>query len=117
MRVTYLSLLFASSIFMAACGGSTPAANDPSATGEAAPAGERESHGAPAAGEATGPLKAPGEAQVGDRSTCPVSGEEFVVTAESPKVEHEGKTYYMCCPGCAKKFQAEPAKYINKPAT
>jgi len=84
MRVTYLSLLFASSILMAACGGSTPQANDPSGTAEALHADGRESHGAPAAGEATGPLKAPGEAQIGDRSTCPVSGEEFVVTAESP---------------------------------
>jgi Cu+-exporting ATPase len=42
-----------------------------------------------------------------------VSGDEFEVTAKSPKVEHEGKTYYFCCGGCDKKFQADPAKYLT----
>src|SRR5262245_29477255 len=59
-------------------------------------------------------IKAPGEAKIGDTSHCPVSGEEFVVAADSPKVEHEGKTYYFCCGGCAKKFKADPAKYVAK---
>jgi YHS domain-containing protein len=58
-------------------------------------------------------LRAPGEAQVGDRTTCPVSGEEFVVSATSPWVEHEGKMYYFCCADCAHRFQAEPAKYLQ----
>jgi xanthine dehydrogenase accessory factor len=26
--------------------------------------------------------------------------------------EHEGQTYYFCCPACKKKFEAEPAKYL-----
>mgnify|MGYP002141274207 CR=1 FL=1 len=39
------------------------------------------------------------------------------VEATSPKVEIEGKTYYTCCPGCAKKLQADPAKFLKKPAT
>ncbi|MCW3036453.1 MAG: hypothetical protein JWM17_1765, partial [Actinobacteria bacterium] len=30
--------------------------------------------------------------------------------------EHEGQTYYFCCPACKKKFEAEPAKYLT-PAT
>jgi xanthine dehydrogenase accessory factor len=30
--------------------------------------------------------------------------------------EHEGQTYYFCCPACRKKFEAEPAKYLT-PAT
>src|SRR6266481_56062 len=30
--------------------------------------------------------------------------------------EHEGQTYYFCCPACKKKFDAEPAKYLA-PAT
>ncbi len=105
-KMMSLSVLLVSSIFLAACGGGTPAATTPS--GESAPAGEE---------AAKGPLKAPGEAAVGDRTTCPVSGEEFVVTAESPKVEFEGKTYYTCCPGCQKKLEAEPEKYLKKPAT
>ena len=30
--------------------------------------------------------------------------------------EHEGQTYYFCCPACRKKFEADPAKYLT-PAT
>ena len=30
--------------------------------------------------------------------------------------EHGGKTYFFCCEGCAKKFEAAPEKYLNKPA-
>jgi YHS domain-containing protein len=59
------------------------------------------------------PVVAPGEAGVGDRSTCPVSGEEFVITERSPTVEHEGRTYYFCCHGCAKRFETDPAKYLE----
>jgi YHS domain-containing protein len=102
---TYLSIctIAASISLLAACGGATP----PPATA-ATPA--------PAAAQPTA-LKAPGEATIGDRSTCPVSGEEFVIAADSPKVEHEGKTFYFCCSGCAQKFQADPAKYVKKPAS
>jgi heme/copper-type cytochrome/quinol oxidase subunit 2 len=28
--------------------------------------------------------------------------------------EHEGKTYYFCCPGCIGTFKADPKKYISK---
>jgi len=70
--------------------------------------------GAPATPAAAGDLKAPGEAKVGDKTKCPVSGEEFTVEATSQKVEHDGKTYYFCCGGCKKKFEADPAKYTKK---
>ncbi len=58
-------------------------------------------------------LVPPGEAKIGDRSICLVNKEEFVVTEHSPKVEHEGKTYYFCCPGCDTKFKADPKKYLG----
>ena len=29
------------------------------------------------------------------------------------KSEHKGKTYYFCAPGCKKKFDADPAKYVK----
>lgn len=58
------------------------------------------------------PLKAPGEATIGDRTSCPVSHEEFVVSASSPKVEYAGKTYYFCCSGCDSDFSKNPAKYV-----
>lgn len=66
------------------------------------------------AASSTAPMKAPGVATVGDKTVCPVSGEEFVVAADSPKVEVDGKTYYTCCPGCAKKLKADPKKYLDK---
>ena len=31
----------------------------------------------------------------------------------SNKREHAGKTYYFCCEGCAKKFSADPEKYLK----
>ena len=30
--------------------------------------------------------------------------------------EHGGKTYFFCCEGCAKKFEAAPEQYLNKGA-
>ncbi|MGH9681266.1 MAG: YHS domain-containing protein, partial [Candidatus Acidiferrales bacterium] len=30
--------------------------------------------------------------------------------------EFSGKTYYFCCPGCAEKFKADPAKYLGTKA-
>lgn len=95
MRTTVLAILIGlSSTVFVACGGATPQSATPAAASGA---------------------KAPGSAQVGDKTTCPVSGEEFTVSATSPKVEVDGKTYYFCCSGCAQKFQADPKKYV-KPA-
>ena len=61
----------------------------------------------------TAAVKAPGEARVGDRTRCPVSGEDFVVTESSPKAEYNGKTYYFCCGGCDAKFKADPEKFVR----
>lgn len=94
MKTTCLIALLASSLALAACGGGAPRAATPNA-----PAGA---------------LVKPGDAKLGDRTTCPVSGEEFVVSADSPKAEYNGKTYYFCCPGCDKKFSAEPEKFIGQ---
>jgi YHS domain-containing protein len=98
MRIKSM-LLFC--LFTAACAGSTP----PPAAPSAAPA--------PAAAAASNqPLVAPGEAKVGDRTKCIVSGHEFVVTADSPHADYNGKTYYFCCPDCPKAFQEHPEKFV-----
>jgi YHS domain-containing protein len=60
-------------------------------------------------------IVSPENARIGDRTWCIVSGEEFTVTAASPKVEHGGKTYYFCCAGCDTDFAAAPEKYIGRP--
>ncbi|MBX3212159.1 MAG: YHS domain-containing protein [Labilithrix sp.] len=88
-----------------ACGGNSAESAPP-----ATPASESHHEAKPSGG----PVKAPGEAQVGDTARCPVSGEEFVVEATSPKVEHDGKTYYLCCGGCKKKFEENPGKFLDK---
>jgi len=63
--------------------------------------------------DSSGPLVAPGMAKVGDRTTCLVSHETFVVQEDSPKADYQGKTYYFCCPHCPEAFQANPAKYLT----
>lgn len=85
---------------LAACAGNTPAPVSPEPVAEQS-------------GETEAALVAPGEATMGDETRCPVSGHSFVVDADSPKVEHEGKTYFFCCPGCDEKFLENPAKYLE----
>lgn len=111
MRLLPMTVLAAA--LACACGGSSsppaaPAAPAPSA--EPAPAATAPAATAPASSADVVP---PGEAKVGDKTLCLVSKEEFVVEATSPKFEYEGKTYYFCCPGCDKKFQQDPQKYLK----
>src|SRR5579875_3690627 len=101
-------LASAALVLCVACGGAAA----PSATSPAAPAAS-----AAATPSSDSALKAPGEAKVGDRTRCPVMGEEFVVKDDSPHAEYQGKTYYFCCPPCVAKFQADPQKYLGKPGT
>ncbi len=85
-------------LLLAACGGATSPAPGPEAPHSVSPA----------------PLKAPGEAKVGDRTRCPVTGEEFVVSEDSPHVEYGGKTYYFCCPHCVDTFRGDPQKFVDR---
>ncbi|HTS10663.1 MAG TPA: heavy metal translocating P-type ATPase [Candidatus Limnocylindrales bacterium] len=43
----------------------------------------------------------------------PVCGMTVDPVRAKATTEHKGKTYYFCCPGCATKFQADPARYLN----
>jgi YHS domain-containing protein len=42
---------------------------------------------------------------------CPVSGDPV---SGKDFVEYNGKSYGLCCPGCAATFLKEPEKYIEK---
>jgi len=42
----------------------------------------------------------------------PVCGMTVDPAKAAAKVEHSGRTYSFCCPGCAAKFQKEPQKYL-----
>jgi YHS domain-containing protein len=53
------------------------------------------------------------DAQPGDVTTCPYSGRTFVVKAEHPKVEHDGKRYWVCSEEAAEAVRAGPGKYLD----
>ncbi len=46
----------------------------------------------------------------------PVCGMNVNTATAKHTAQHEGKTYYFCCGGCATKFQADPWKYLNSSA-
>jgi YHS domain-containing protein len=48
------------------------------------------------------------------QKTCPVMDEPLDTMGGPYRVDVEGRAVYICCPGCAKKLQAEPAKYLAK---
>lgn len=50
-----------------------------------------------------------------DEAACPVLGTVLKKSMMIP-VQHNGKTYYLCCQDCVPKFTADPEKYINHPA-
>jgi P-type Cu+ transporter len=43
----------------------------------------------------------------------PVCGMSVDPETAAAKVEYDGRTYYFCATGCARRFQQEPAKYLN----
>jgi P-type Cu+ transporter len=45
----------------------------------------------------------------------PVCGMQVDPAAARAKVEHGGKSYFFCCAGCAKKFEAAPEQYLKPP--
>lgn len=100
---TTLALGAALCLVLSACGGAKANAKSDGAAAEPAAA-------AAAADKATTAAALP------ETATCPVSGEVFKPTAETKTATYNGKTYYMCCPGCAKKFAADPAQYVGGPA-
>jgi P-type Cu+ transporter len=43
----------------------------------------------------------------------PVCGMSVDPQKAAAKVEHAGKTYFFCAPGCARRFEKEPEKYLR----
>jgi YHS domain-containing protein len=66
------------------------------------------------AAAASAALKPPGEAKVGDRTTCAMHSDSvFTVTETTPKSEYQGRTYYFCCPECAAHFAKNPSDFVK----
>ena len=39
---------------------------------------------------------------------------DVTVTDSTPSSVYDGKTYYFCSKSCCKKFEKDPAKYVNQ---
>jgi len=75
------------------------------AAADAPAAADRNAAGAPAA--ASAPTDAPRDA------IDPVCDMLVDIASARFVSEHEGQTYYFCCPACKKKFEADPARYLT----
>lgn len=42
----------------------------------------------------------------------PVCGMTVAVGVDTPSAEHDGTTYWFCCPGCRGRFVRDPAKFL-----
>ncbi len=42
----------------------------------------------------------------------PVCGMTVAVSGDTPSAEHEGTTYFFCCPGCRGRFARNPERYL-----
>jgi xanthine dehydrogenase accessory factor len=45
----------------------------------------------------------------------PVCGMEVAVSAAQHSAEHNGVTYYFCCPGCRGRFVKHPERFLSQP--
>jgi xanthine dehydrogenase accessory factor len=102
--------------FNAARKPSVVAASSPSSSSEASPneASSSEAARNEATETPTAPVPSAGDSP-GD-AVDPVCDMLVDIATARFVSEHEGQTYYFCCPACKKKFEAEPAKYLT-PAT
>ena len=97
-----------------------PAVPAAAADPPAAPAPAPEPQASTAAGSpAASDRSAPGADHEGAPASAPVDAidpvcDMLVDVATARFVsEHEGETYYFCCPACKKKFEADPARYLT----
>ncbi|MGQ0774412.1 MAG: XdhC family protein [Pseudonocardiales bacterium] len=69
-------------------------------------------------------LRAAGELSVGksaeipevEEAVDPVCGMTVEVVSARHTFDHEGSTYYFCCPGCRKAFEKDPVAFISSVA-
>ncbi len=105
-----LGILVVAAVACVACRRPEMAVHQPATHAQPAAAPE----GSAVAHENVPAVKAPGEAKLGDRTTCAVhSGPAFAVTPTTPKAEYDGRTYYFCCDHCAQRFLARPRDYLR----
>src|SRR5262245_14852374 len=67
----------------------------------------------PAAARAVGDDPAGPRLAVGTAAKCPVTGEDFTVSAGTVQVTYSGKRYAFCCAECQPTFAKNPTKYAK----
>lgn len=101
----------------------TPAPAGGGAAVEGTPPGESEPDGgetlAPPQGESASMVGLEGlseedKALAIAQKICPVGDSKLGGMGTPVKVEHDGKTYLLCCEHCREPFLKEPEKYIAK---
>ncbi len=51
--------------------------------------------------------------EAGGFAVDPVCGMTVEIATATRTLEHEGRTYYFCCAGCATSFAADPASFVH----
>jgi hypothetical protein len=111
MRALALSLGLCSLLGCATAPSGTAAAK---VTPPPAPSGEQHAGMMKAADDPAGALKTfDHKPKPGEKAICAVSGEAFVVDADTKTAQYGGKYYAFCCDQCAPDFAANPAKYAQ----
>ena len=100
----------------AAAGCGSPSATGPQEKSPAAAAAPEQAAADQAAETAEGlkELSAADRAAAEKQSFCPVTGELLGSMGKPYKIEVEGRTVFLCCPGCEEKFRKDPEKYFAK---
>ena len=99
--------LFVLALPFAGCGGDDHAGHKADEPG-------RDAHESGADAEAFEGLSAADSALAKAQGTCPVSDEPLGSMGTPIKVTHGDKTVFLCCEGCRKKFEKNPATYLAK---
>lgn len=68
----------------------------------------------PAVTAAASAAAVPPPIPAGTKMKCPVTGEDFTVSARSPQLVYQGKRYAFCCADCIPEFNKNPEKFASK---
>jgi YHS domain-containing protein len=85
-----------------------PAKSPPAAAQEKTPEASTE------AAEGLKELSEEDRAAAEKQRTCPVSGDLLGAMGKPYKITVEGRTVFLCCPGCEEQFRKDPDKYFAK---
>lgn len=83
------------------------------AVGNGSPKEKRPATAQSLAGSAAPAAGADAPAEGSAEAIDPVCGMKVMVKGARYHSEHEGRTYYFCCPACRKRFEKNPQEYLS----